>query len=133
MDRLTKLGLDRMGDRRVLFPLETRDGQPWSEVWSRHQSLVKFEEDRTAVIYGHDAKSGLRVSPHVESEKLPEGVTSPIPHTPAPSRYAFGLDSGCVYGYQLSALILEADATGDIKHTINSVDCEKATKTEPKN
>lgn len=133
MDRLTKLGLDRMGDRRVLFPLETRDGQPWSEVWSRHQSLVKFEEDRTAVIYGHDAKSGLRVSPHVESEKLPEGLSA-IPNTPTPQRYAFGLDSGCVYGKQLSALILEADSTGDdIRHTIVQVDCEKGTKTEPKN
>jgi hypothetical protein len=126
LERLSKLGLDRMADRRVLFPLENRDGQPWSEVWSRHQSQAKFEEDRTVVIYGHDAKSGLRVGSEVEPEKFPAGLRAPST-TPKANRYAFGLDSGCVYGNQLSALILEYDAASDdIKHSIVMEKCDKA-------
>lgn len=132
LERLTSLGLDRMADRRVLFPRENRDGQPWSEVWSRHQSQIKFEEDRTAVIYGHDAKSGVRVGSEVEAEKFPPGIPTP-PTPPRATRYAFGLDSGCVYGNQLSALILEYNSeSDDIKHSIAMVPCEKAAE-PPKN
>jgi hypothetical protein len=132
LERLSNLGLDRMADRRILFPLENRDGQPWSEVWSRHQSQIEFEEDRTAVIYGHDAKSGLRVGSEVEPEKFPVGIPAPS-SPPSATRYAFGLDSGCVYGNQLSALVLEYDsASDDVTHSIVMVRCDKAAEA-PKN
>ncbi|KAL2269581.1 hypothetical protein VTJ83DRAFT_1765 [Remersonia thermophila] len=39
-------------------------------------------------------------------------------------RYAFGLDSGCGQGKQLTALILEADPSGSgIRHRVEQVDC----------
>ncbi|KAL1838685.1 hypothetical protein VTJ49DRAFT_2411 [Mycothermus thermophilus] len=46
-------------------------------------------------------------------------------------RYAFGLDSGCGHGRQLTALILEADPSGEggIKHRIEQAECvEKGKK-----
>jgi len=41
-------------------------------------------------------------------------------------RYAFGLDSGCVYGNQLSAMVLEMGKDGGVRHKIVQVECEKA-------
>ncbi|OIW31246.1 Metallo-dependent phosphatase [Coniochaeta ligniaria NRRL 30616] len=105
LERLEKeMGWDREMDRRVWFPVDGRDGEPWSEVWSRYMSGKEEEADRTVVVYGHDAKAGLRV----------EG------------RYAFGLDSGCVYGKQLTALVLEMGKDGGVRHRIVQVECEKA-------
>jgi len=128
LKRLEKeVGFDRSVDRRVWFPVDGRDGEPWSEVWSRYMSEKKEEKDRTVVVYGHDAKAGLRVA-GVEEETRPEGWK---PDTTGKGkkraeRYAFGLDSGCVYGKQLTALVLEMGSDGGVGHRIVQVDCEKA-------
>jgi hypothetical protein len=45
------------------------------------------------VVYGHDAKSGLRIK-----------------------RWSKGMDSGCVGGGQLSALVLNAKGQGEVVH-----------------
>ncbi len=52
--------------------------------------------------------------------------------TRAGTRYAFGLDSGCVYGKQLTAMILEAGLEGErgIVHRIIQVNCQKAAETK---
>ncbi|KAK3905748.1 hypothetical protein C8A05DRAFT_30444, partial [Staphylotrichum tortipilum] len=42
--------------------------------------------------------------------------------TPTGTRYAFGLDSGCGHGKQLTALIVEA-GPGGITHRVEQVDC----------
>ncbi|KAK0628643.1 Metallo-dependent phosphatase-like protein, partial [Bombardia bombarda] len=86
--------------RDVAVPIEGRDGEPWSEVWNRVQNGIERDEDRKVVVYGHDARKGLQT-----------GV-----------RYAFGLDSGCGNGKQLSALVLEAGPDG-VTHRIVQVDC----------
>jgi hypothetical protein len=94
-------------DRDVIVPVEKREGDPWADVWDSRMGNLAPEE-RTVVLYGHDAKAGLRVGADGE----------------AGDTYAFGLDSGCVYGRQLSALVLERGAEG-VTHSIVQVDCEK--------
>ncbi|KAI1453976.1 Metallo-dependent phosphatase [Annulohypoxylon moriforme] len=74
-------------------PSEGREGRPWAKVWNEAQKQnaktekesKKEKEHRTTVIYGHDAKVGLSVR-----------------------RYAFGLDSSCVKGGDLTALVFES-------------------------
>ncbi|KKY34949.1 putative calcineurin-like phosphoesterase [Diaporthe ampelina] len=75
----------------------------------RPQTAVEKELSGMTIVYGHDAKSGLRV---------PDTYGNGKGHT-------FGLDSGCVYGRKLSALVIEARPEG-IVHGITQVKCEKA-------
>lgn len=75
---------------------------------SREQTAVEKELSGLTIVYGHDAKSGL---------KVPDTYGNGKGHT-------FGLDSGCVYGRKLSALVIEARPEG-IVHGISQVKCEK--------
>lgn len=121
----------------VGFPTSGRDGTYWYEEWSRFQeklakqerkakkeqansqddddeedasTLKKKTTPRTTVVYGHDAKSGLQV---------------PDVYGKGKRGYTFGLDSGCVYGKELSAMVIEI--SGDqVVHKIVQVPCEKA-------
>ncbi|KAI0384498.1 Metallo-dependent phosphatase [Hypomontagnella monticulosa] len=84
--------LESAGDAAVRYtPSEGREGRPWAEVWDEMQRGKEVDEQTGAkrtpitVVYGHDAKAGLSVR-----------------------RYAFGLDSGCVKGGELTALVFEA-------------------------
>jgi hypothetical protein len=133
MERLrTELGFEDSVDRRVWFPVDGREGEPWSEVWSAYQSGIEAEGDRTVVVYGHDAKAGLRVKEEVEEVRgqvLAGGGKGKKGHKVG--RYAFGLDSGCVYGRQLSALVLEVGRDGGVRHRVVQVECEKAAAKEP--
>lgn len=73
-------------------------------------TMKKHTPPRTTVVYGHDAKSGLQV---------------PDIYGKGKRGYTFGLDSGCVYGKQLSAMVIEI--SGDqVLHTIVQVPCKKA-------
>ncbi|KAK2057522.1 Metallo-dependent phosphatase [Colletotrichum caudatum] len=85
----------------VAIPTDRRDGgaSSWPKAWDAHQRKLPESRPRTAVAYGHDSKRGLRVG-----------------------RYTFGLDSGCVNGGDLSALVIEATAEG-VTHVIRSVSC----------
>lgn len=47
--------------RITTIPLDTRDGEPWSRAWNRWQNLINNASKRVAVVYGHDARSGLQV------------------------------------------------------------------------
>ncbi|KAJ0123159.1 calcineurin-like phosphoesterase [Diaporthe amygdali] len=75
----------------------------------RQQTAVEKELSGMTIVYGHDAKSGLTV---------PDTYGNGKGHT-------FGLDSGCVYGRKLSALVIEARPEG-VVHGITQVKCEKA-------
>ncbi|CRK44355.1 hypothetical protein BN1723_006064 [Verticillium longisporum] len=92
-------------DRRVAVPSEAHDGHAWAPVWDAVQKRAETGEGRIAVVYGHDAKRGLHVG-----------------------EYAFGLDSGCVRGGKLSALVVAAREGGPVEHHIVQVDCEKPDK-----
>ncbi|KAI2466474.1 Metallo-dependent phosphatase [Annulohypoxylon bovei var. microspora] len=112
--------------RRTFKPSEGREGRPWAEVWNeaqkqkaKAQKKGKGDEEeqgggkerRTTVIYGHDAKVGLSIR-----------------------RYAFGLDSNCVKGGDLTALVFEAasstfaSASGEEDHSDEEEDVSEQAK-----
>ncbi|KAM5344209.1 hypothetical protein ACJ41O_012746 [Fusarium nematophilum] len=98
-------------------PLELREGQAWTEAWNMQQNSTKSPEERSVVVFGHDARLGLQVEPEIE---LPETRGTPARKG---LRYAFGLDSGCVYGNQLSAMVIEVTSGGQgISHSIVQVE-----------
>lgn len=131
-------GRDRTAAGDVALPTDGREGTAWWGEWNRYQERLagpgsRFadgEEERrraaagggdddddhhhhglkgTTVVYGHDAKGGLKV-----------------PDSYGGGRgYTYGLDSGCVYGGKLSALVIEARPEG-IVHAITQVKCKKA-------
>lgn len=79
-------------------PTELRSGEPWEKLWNHFQKNVLPENQRKTVVYGHDAKRGL-----------------------INGAYAKGLDSGCVKGGKLSALVVDEKG----KEKFFSVKCSK--------
>ncbi|KAK3330906.1 Metallo-dependent phosphatase-like protein [Apodospora peruviana] len=53
-------------DYHLAVPNDARDGEPWSHAWNRVQNAIKHEQERSVVIYGHDAKAGLQVDLSVD-------------------------------------------------------------------
>ncbi|KAH6900341.1 calcineurin-like phosphoesterase [Thelonectria olida] len=107
--------------RRMTIPIEGSDGDLWRDAWNRKQNLLQTASERMVVVYGHDAKAGVQVEPEVDireggdDAKVVRGV-----------RYAFGLDSGCVYGRHLTALVIEArPEDGSVVHRIEQVEHDK--------
>ncbi|KAF4450781.1 hypothetical protein F53441_6113 [Fusarium austroafricanum] len=93
------------------FPLEAREGDWWIDAWNRWQNSVEDPEKRSIVVYGHDARVGLQVG------------TEDSPEVP---RYTFGLDSGCVYGKSLTAMVIDRGENGEgLSHSIVQVDAIK--------
>ncbi|KAK4162471.1 Metallo-dependent phosphatase-like protein [Cladorrhinum sp. PSN259] len=134
----------------VTVPIDTRKGEPWSRAWNRYQNALslssRLHNDTMVVIYGHDAKAGLQadmevdISPYSSSKnnnnkkkKKSKGGSSHGNNNrkkkPKGVRYAFGLDSGCGHGKQLTGLVIEAvedEKDGGkqrIKHKLVQVDC----------
>jgi len=79
-------------------PSEERTGEPWENLWNHHQSHIHPPSERTTIIYGHDSKRGLNIQ-----------------------KYSKGLDSSCLKGGELTALVI--DEHGSQK--IVSVKCAK--------
>jgi hypothetical protein len=75
---------------------ETFGEEGWAMEWDRWQDKLA---SKTTVIFGHDAKRRLQLG-----------------------RYTIGLDSACLYGHRLSALVIAA-SDGEIKHEIIQVEC----------
>ncbi|KAJ6443850.1 ser/thr protein phosphatase family [Purpureocillium lavendulum] len=92
-------------DRKVAIPIEDHSGHKWSAAWDRSQKRLAHDRRRT-VIYGHDAKRGF-----VEG------------------KHTFGLDSACVNGGALSAMVIEASADNrhkaGWKHSLVQVVCRQ--------
>lgn len=85
-------------------PTDTNDGQWWVEVWNEVQK-AKPEGERLVLFYGHDSKRGINIRD-----------------------YSFGLDSRCVDGGQLTALVLEPDdsvcgPSVPLRHRLVDVEC----------
>lgn len=93
---------DAYTDREVAIPVEGRDGEKWANAWNRFQKRLK-KSHRYTVVYGHDAKRGFRQE-----------------------RYTFGLDSNCVRGGALTALVVEGKegGKGGFTHTVMQVNCK---------
>jgi hypothetical protein len=71
-------------DLATRVPTELRGGEPWEKVYNHFQKTALPDSKRKTVIYGHDSKRGLRIE-----------------------KYSKGLDSGCVRGGKLTALIVD--------------------------
>ncbi len=84
-----------------LIPIDTHEGRKWAALWNLRQSQL-HKSNRRTVVYGHDAKRGLVIG-----------------------KYTFGLDSACVNGGQLTALVIHVSKKGNLKHQIRQVPCKK--------
>lgn len=78
---------------------EDDEGEPWIDYWNAHQKQLP-KNDRTTVFYGHNARRGLELTD-----------------------YTKGLDSGCVKGDRLSAIVITQSKKGNYKHKLYSVKC----------
>ncbi|RYP04790.1 hypothetical protein DL765_010057 [Monosporascus sp. GIB2] len=104
---------ERMTDKdkdttQVSIPVDTREGRSWAKVWNEAQQRRRHRDGAksmtTMVAYGHDARQGLNVK-----------------------EFTFGLDSGCVKGGRLTAVVFESDNEGHgVSHRIVSVACDAA-------
>ncbi|KAI9879620.1 MAG: hypothetical protein M1830_007980 [Pleopsidium flavum] len=88
----------RTVDLETHVPSERRDGTAWTKLWNKYQSKLP-NHLRSTVIYGHDSKLGLQLKKHSK-----------------------GLDTGCVRGGKLTALIIE-DGWKGTKQSVFSVQC----------
>ncbi|KAF2107122.1 Metallo-dependent phosphatase-like protein [Lophiotrema nucula] len=77
---------------KTRMPSETRDHTPWEQFWN-HQQKKQKKSDRTTVVYGHDRKRGLSIE-----------------------KYSKGLDSGCVSGGRLTAMVIDKDGKEKFVH-----------------
>lgn len=80
-------------DLKTRIPSSTHDGGvPWEKFWNHAQEKLP-EKERVTVIYGHNKKRGLNIQ-----------------------KYSYGLDSGCVGGGKLTALVVDADGKTNLVH-----------------
>jgi bis(5'-nucleosyl)-tetraphosphatase (symmetrical) len=93
-------------DHDVGLPTSGREGEPWSNVWDSWMENEIADSERMTVVYGHDARRGFHMG-----------------------KWTLGLDSGCVYGKKLSALVIEAGER-EMKHEFFHVSCREAKKLE---
>ncbi|KAJ6188660.1 hypothetical protein N7519_003568 [Penicillium mononematosum] len=84
------------GDDDKFMPAEVPGEESWVIEWDRWQDRLA---SKTTVIFGHDAK-----------RRLQRG------------KYAIGLDSGCLYGHQLSAVVIGV-SNKEIEHHVIQVEC----------
>jgi predicted phosphodiesterase len=77
-------------------PDESSGEEGWAPEWDRWQDKLA---SRTTVVFGHDAKRRLQLG-----------------------KYTIGLDSACLYGNQLTALVISIN-DAKIEHWIIQVDC----------
>ena len=71
-------------------------------MWNKFQRNLP-EDERTTVVYGHDQKRGLQLHD-----------------------YSFGIDTGCIKGGKLTALVLEGGVDA-MKHSLVQVKCKDGT------
>ncbi|KAI9860551.1 MAG: hypothetical protein M1824_003076 [Vezdaea acicularis] len=73
----------RTVDLETHVPSSSHEGTPWWKLWNHHQARLPPTE-RVSVVYGHNSKAGF--------------VNKP---------YTKGLDTGCVRGGKLTAMVIE--------------------------
>ncbi|KAG5974811.1 hypothetical protein E4U58_002488 [Claviceps cyperi] len=86
----------------IAIPLDDHSGEKWTKAWDRY-TKHRPKSSRRTVMYGHDARRGFT-----------EG------------KFTVGLDSGCVRGGALTALIVQAGAGHEpFRYTKVHVPCKK--------
>ncbi|KAJ5147624.1 hypothetical protein N7526_000976 [Penicillium atrosanguineum] len=84
------------GDEDEFKAAELPGEESWVIEWDRWQDTLT---SKTTVVFGHDAKRRLQLG-----------------------SYTIGLDSGCLYGHHLSAVVIAA-SQGEIEHRVVQVEC----------
>ncbi|KAH8702949.1 Metallo-dependent phosphatase-like protein [Phaeosphaeriaceae sp. PMI808] len=79
-------------DLKTRIPSSKHSGTPWEKFWNHRQTKLN-EHDRTTIIYGHNRKRGLNIQ-----------------------EYSYGLDTGCVNGQRLTALVVDAEGKTELVH-----------------
>ncbi|MCJ1300110.1 hypothetical protein MMC08_002904 [Hypocenomyce scalaris] len=92
----------RTVDLDTHVPSRSPDGTPWTKLWNKYQSRLP-RHLRSTVLYGHDSHRGLQLA-----------------------RYSKGLDTGCVKGGRLTAMVIEGSGHwwGSAKTQVVSVACQ---------
>ncbi|KAL6705470.1 hypothetical protein ACN47E_006735 [Coniothyrium glycines] len=85
-------------DLKTRIPSSKHDGTPWEKFWNHRQKKLPLEK-RTTIVYGHNRKRGLNIQ-----------------------EYTYGLDTGCVSGGSLTALVVDGHGKTELVH----VKCHKA-------
>ncbi|KAJ5320346.1 hypothetical protein PENANT_c010G07317 [Penicillium antarcticum] len=88
--------VNESGNEYRFTPTETFGEESWAVEWDRWQESLA---SKTTVIFGHDARRRLQLG-----------------------KYTIGLDSACLYGNQLSAVVFEA-RDRRLYHEIVQVEC----------
>lgn len=111
----------RVGDEAAI-PVSGSVGKLWRDAWNEAQNLLDDSTKRVVVVYGHDARAGLQVEPELEVPAKLRGAFEGASEGKKWTRYTFGLDSGCTYGHELSALVVEFNQRlGDVVHHVVQV------------
>jgi len=84
-------------DLETRIPSSKHKGTPWEKFWNHRQEKLKKKE-RTTVVYGHNRKKGLNIH-----------------------EYSKGLDTGCVSGGKLTAMVVDDEGKTEFVH----VKCHK--------
>jgi hypothetical protein len=79
-------------DLKTRIPSSKHSGTPWEKFWN-HQQKKLHKHERATVIYGHNRKRGLNVQ-----------------------EYSYGLDTGCVNGDRLTALVINHEGKTELVH-----------------
>ena len=97
-------------DLKTHVPSRDPSGTPWFRFWNKYQSSLP-RKDRATVIYGYDSSRGLQIA-----------------------SYSKGIDTGCVEGGKLTALVVPIDGHNKGKQNVVSVKCQnhRADKNEGK-
>ncbi|CAF9943263.1 MAG: hypothetical protein ALECFALPRED_010932 [Alectoria fallacina] len=101
LERQDPMGVMHMRtiDLDTHVPSSSAKGTPWFKLWNRYQSLIPSHQ-RSTVIYGHDSRRGLQIQ-----------------------KYSKGLDTGCVKGGKLSAMIIDNGVAAK-EPKVKSVQCK---------
>lgn len=95
-------------DLKTHVPSRSHSGTPWYKLWNKHQSILRAD-DRSVVIYAHDAKSGLQMN-----------------------QYSKGIDTGCAGGGKLTALVMTIEDQEKVGDELVSVQCKDYSKQKGK-
>ncbi|KAI4256299.1 MAG: hypothetical protein LQ352_002133 [Teloschistes flavicans] len=98
----------RTVDLKTHVPSREPNGTPWFKLWNKYQESLPANA-RSTVIYAHDSIRGLQINP-----------------------YTKGIDTGCVKGGKLTALVVTLADNQQAKQEIVSVQCKDYRKMKEK-
>ncbi|KAL8738727.1 MAG: hypothetical protein Q9181_000549 [Wetmoreana brouardii] len=87
-------------DLKTHVPSREPHGTPWFKLWNKYQASLR-REARSTVVYAYDSAQGLQMNP-----------------------FSKGIDTGCVKGGKLTALVVTMQGNKKAKQEVVSVTCK---------